>query len=85
MGIGTLSNSQSIEEWLSYLCKTKLVQDQTSVISDKQLASKMLRGAGLPREKKAQVLFNRGGVCDPFRTEAVLRVTFPKINYIERR
>ena len=51
----------SIEEWLTYLRKVKLeveAQDLNIVISDKQLASKMLRGAGLPQEKKAQVLFN---------------------------
>ena len=45
---------QSLDEWLTYLRKTKLeveAQDSTLVISDKQLASKMLRGAGLPHDE----------------------------------
>ena len=55
----------SIEEWLTYLRKVKLeleAQDPNIVITDKQWASKMLRGAGLPYDKKAQIFFNCGGV-----------------------
>ena len=79
---------QSIDEWLTYLRKTKLdveAQDITLVISDKQLASKMLRGAGLPQDKKAQVLFNCGGIYEPLRMETVLRVSFPRIGDFERK
>ncbi len=61
------------------------VQYENLIISDKQLASKMLRGAGLPQEKRAQVLFNCGGVCDPLRMETILRVSFPPIGEFERR
>ena len=60
-------------------------QDGTLVISDKQLACKMLRGAGLPYDKKAQVLFNCGGVYEPQRMETVLRVSFPRIGESERK
>ena len=59
--------------------------DSGSKISDQALASKMLRGSGLPQEKKAQVLINCGGIYDPSRLETVLRVTFPKIGDHERR
>ena len=79
---------QSIDEWLTYLRKTKLdveAQDSTLVISDRQLASKMLRGAGLPHEKRAQVLFNCGGIYEPLRMETVLRVSFPRIGDFERK
>ena len=79
---------QTIDEWLTYLRKTKLeveAQDSTLVISDKQLASKMLRGAGLPYDKRAQVLFNCGGVYEPQRMETVLRVSFPRIGESERK
>ena len=79
---------QSIEEWLTYLRKVRLeleAQDPNIVISEKQHASKMMRGAMLPHDKKAQVLFNCGGVYDPLRMETVLRATFPKIGDTERK
>ena len=69
-----------MNEWLTYLRKNKLeveAQDRNILISDKQLASKMLRGAVLPQKKRAQVLFNCGGLYDPLRMETVLRVSFP--------
>ena len=40
-------------------------QDQEKVISNKELASKMLRGSGLTPKDKAQVILNCGGVLDP--------------------
>jgi hypothetical protein len=80
---------QSIEEWLTYSRKVKLeleAQDQYVVASDKHLASKMLRGAGLPHDdEKAQVLFNCGGIYDPLRMETVLRLSFPMTGDSERK
>jgi hypothetical protein len=78
----------SIEEWLTYLRNVKReleAQDPNIVITDKQWASKMLQGAGLPYDKKAQILFNCGGAYDPLRMETVLRVSFPKIGDYERK
>ena len=60
-------------------------QDENVVVSNKQMASKMLRGASVAPEKKSLVLFNAGGVPDPDRIEAVLRVLFPKMHEIEKR
>ena len=60
-------------------------QDDNVVISNVQMASKMLRGASVAPEKKSQVLFNSGGVLPPDRMETVLRVTFPKMREIEKR
>ena len=57
-------HGQSMGEWIVYLQKCKLeleAQDPDIKVSKQQLASKMLRGAGLPQEKRAQVLFNCGG------------------------
>ena len=57
-------HAQSMDEWILYLKKVKMeleTQDATVVISDKQHASKMLCGAKLPNEKRAQVLLNCGG------------------------
>ena len=79
---------QTIEEWLTYLRKVKLeleAQDPALTISDKQYASKMLRGAVLPQDRKAQALFNCGGIYDPLRMETVLRVGFPRIADAERK
>ena len=60
-------------------------QDDNVVISNVQMASKMLRGASVAPEKKSQVLFNSGGVLPPDRMETVIRVTFPKMHEIEKR
>ena len=54
------------------------------VVSNKQMAPKILRGASVAPEKMSLVLFNSGGVPDPGRTEAVLRVMFPKMHKIEK-
>ena len=81
-------HGQSMDEWIVYLRKVKLeleTQDTSVVITSKMLASKMLRGAGLIAEKRAQVLFNCGGVYDPDRLETVLRVSFPRVHEQERR
>ena len=69
---------QSIDEWATCLHKTQLeveAQDHHLFTSDTELASKMLRGAGLPQEKRAQVLFKCGGIYDPLRMETVLRAS----------
>ena len=68
-------HGQSMEEWISYIKKIKLemeAHDEDVVISAKQMASKMLRGSGLPSEKRAQVLFNAGGKYVPDRIATVL-------------
>jgi len=81
-------HGQSMDDWITYLQKCKLeleAQDSNLIVSEQQLASKMLRGANLPQEKRAQVLFNCGGVYDPKRMETVLRVTYPRIAEQERR
>ena len=71
-------HAQPMEEWINYLLKVKLeveAQDPAVVISKKQHASKMLRGARLALERRAQALFNCGGVYDPSRMETVPRAT----------
>ena len=81
-------HGQSMEEWISYIKKIKLemeAHDEDVVISAKQMASKMLRGSGLPSEKCAQVLFNAGGKYVPDRIATVLRVTYPRLHEAERR
>ena len=79
---------QSMEDYITRVRRVKLEMesmDSASKISDQALASKMLRGAGLSHEKRAQALINCGGVYDPTRLETVLRVTFPKIGDQERK
>ena len=47
-----------MSDWIVHLQKCKLeleAQDTDIKVSKQQMASKMLRGAGLPQEKKAQV------------------------------
>ena len=81
-------HGQSMEEWISNIKKIKLemeAHDEDVVISAKQMASKMLRGSGLPSEKRAQVLFNAGGKYVPDRIATVLRVTYPRLHEAERR
>ena len=81
-------HGQSMEEWISHIKKIKLemeAHDEDVVISAKQMASKMLRGSGLPSEKRAQVLFNAGGKYVPDRIATVLRVTYPRLHEAERR
>ena len=58
-------------------------QDENVVISNKQMASKILWGVSVVKEEKSQVLFNSGGVRDADGIEAVLRVVFPKMYEIE--
>ena len=46
-------HGQSMDEWISFVKKVRLemeAHDPSLVISDRQMASKMLRGAGLPTE-----------------------------------
>eukprot|EP00959_Pyramimonas_sp_CCMP1952_P113392 2369752-Pyramimonas_sp.AAC.1 len=50
------------------------LEDPTSAISDRALASKMLRGAGLSQKEREQVLFNCGGIYDSKRMEVALKV-----------
>ena len=81
-------HGQDMDEWICFVKKTKLevlTQDPEKVISSKELASKMLRGSGLPPKERAQVLFNCGGVRDPERIETVLLVTYPRIADNERK
>ena len=54
---------QPLADWCTHVRRSRLeVQEQDdSVISDAALASKMLRGAGLPHASRAQVLYNAGG------------------------
>ena len=77
-----------MHDWCIYLRKLRLeveVQDTGTKVSDRTLASKMLRGSGLPRASRAQVLFNSGGLYDSDRLETVLKVTFGGIQHMERR
>ena len=55
-------------------------RDKNVLISNRQVASKMLRGPTLAREKKSQTL-----TLDPDRNEIVLRGTFPKMHETETR
>ena len=79
---------QPMQDWCIYLRKMRLevqVQDGTTVISDRTLASKMLRGSGLPRQQRSQVLFNCGGLYESTRMETVLKATYGTIQHSERR
>ena len=81
-------HGQSMDEWITYLKKVRLeveAHDGAVVISNRLMASKLFRGAGLTTEKRAQVLFNCGGKYDPERMETVLRVTYPKLHETERK
>ena len=56
---------QSMEDYITRVRRVKLEMesmDSASKISDQALASKMLRGVGVPQEKRAQVLINCGGI-----------------------
>lgn len=62
------------------------VQEQDdSVISDAALASKMLRGAGLPYASRAQVLYNASGKYVAERIESCLRNMFGRYHESERK
>ena len=77
-----------MQDWCVYLRKLRMelqVQDPDSTISDRSLASKMLRGSGLARSARAQVLWNCGGLCESSRVETVLKVTYSDIQISERR
>ena len=79
---------QSMEDYITRVRRVKLEMesmDSGSIISDQALASKMLRGAGLTLDKRAQALIKCGGIYDPERLETVLRVTHPKIADQEKR
>ena len=81
------AHGEPMDMWLSRLLRVKTeleTQDTQLTISDRQWASKMLRGTGLPRKDKAQVLFNAGGKLDPKRIEGVLRITYHGIAGQER-
>ena len=81
-------HAQPMEEWIDYVLKVKMeveARGPTVVISKKQHASKMVRGARVAPERRAQAPFNSGGVYDPSRMETVLRVTFPRLHGTERR
>eukprot|EP00973_Karenia_brevis_P000373 53631-Karenia_brevis.AAC.1 len=48
---------QPMQDWCIHLRKLRMevqVQDTSTTISDRTLASKMLRGSGLPRQARAQ-------------------------------
>ena len=60
-------------------------QDPNSTISDEALAVKMLRGSGLVKKEKAQVLFNAGGLMESEKIETVLKITHGDIQIAERR
>ena len=67
---------QPMQDWCTYLRKQRMevqIQDPNTVISDRSLASKMLRGSGLSQTQRAQVLWNSGGVYDSERMETVLK------------
>ena len=75
-------------DWTTYLRKKRMelqLEDPTSAISDRALASKMLRGAGLSQRERAQVLFNCGGVYDSKRMEVVLKAAYSKVHDSEKR
>ena len=79
---------QPMQDWCIYarkLCMEVQTQDPSTTISDRSLASKMLRGSGLPRQARAQVLLNCGGLYDSQRMETVLKVSHGKIQLSERR
>ena len=79
---------QPMQDWCVYLRKLRMelqIQDPDSNISDRSLASKMLRGSGLVRVARAQVLWNCGGLYDSNRMETVLKVTYSDIQKTERR
>ena len=79
---------QSMEDYITRVRRVKLDMesvDSDSRISDQALASKMLSGAGLTLEKRAQALINCGMIYDPESLEKVLRVTHPKIADQEKK
>ena len=81
-------HGQPMGEWVTHIhtCKWEMdAQDLDINVSQRQLASKMLRESGLPQEKNAQVLYNCGGLYDPQRTETVLRATFPRLGDVQRK
>ena len=81
-------HGQPMADWCIYLKKIKLelaCQDSASTLSDVAVASKLLRGARLEPQKKTQVLFNAGGIYNSEKIETVLKVSFPKIQDVEKR
>ena len=79
---------QPMDYWTTSLRRLRLeleAQDPEAAISDRQLASKMIKRSGLTKEQCAQVLFNSGGKYVSKRVETVLRVTYPDIGTTERR
>ncbi len=79
---------QSMDSWITYLRKTKMeveAQDPGKVITDREFASKLLRGANIPRPQRAQIYFNCGGKYVSERIETVLRITFPNISSMESK
>ena len=77
-----------MQDWCNYVRKLRMeliAQDPDSAVSDKSLASKMLRGSGLTRKERAQVLFNCGGTLDSGRVETVLKVTYSDMQLAERK
>ena len=77
-----------MRDWCVYLRQLRLelqAQDPESTISDKALSSKMLRGSGLVKGSRSQVLWNCGGLYDSERIEIVLKITYSDIQITERR
>ena len=73
-------HGQSMDAWITYLHKCRLeleAHDMELAVSDQEMASMMLRGANLPQEKRAQVLFDCDGAYASQRMEMVLRVAYP--------
>ena len=61
-------HGQEFDDFCTEVRHAKLeahIQDPEKKISDKELASKILRGSGLPHKDRAQVKMNCGGILDP--------------------
>ena len=61
------------------------MQDPGGTITDRGLASKMIRSSRLTSQQKSQILFNAGGLYDADRIETVLKVSYPRIQDFERK
>ena len=81
-------HGESMNTWIINLKKIKLeldAQDIECVISRRMYASKLMRGSGLPSDKRIQVLFHAGGVYDPEKLSTVLRLSHGDIQDHDER
>ena len=81
-------HGQPMQDWCNYLRKARLdlqIQNTGSTISDKSLASKMLRDSGISTTAQSQVLFNCGAEMNSLRMENVLMTMHSDIQHHERR